>query len=458
MQSLRKVKSRRGATSMFLAIILSALILVECTYVALVDDLRCGLAFERGVKLQVDTYLAEYDRQLFKTYGIYAFNIDSVDDTVLRQVLSESGVEYGDELVVSGVNTFDTEDLRRAIAVFYSYRASGVLIDFFSDYIVSLLRQIDDIAIVEGMNSMSSSGAANIVMQILDKSIDVSSYLTQLAEDFGITDADGNIVLLDDLIDKIDDLDNSPPDIGDDFDPSDLSFLTGLTEGAIEVYDVGADFIENIAFHGYAVNYAAYNFDCCLDGDTAIDGTPFSTFHSEEQFDTEYILTGMEGRAGCVASYAMIYGLLFLKNIVAIVADQEKMTGIRELATFLSVLIEVISVGTVPATPEVCEAVIVGLMAEYYSSQDLNTVLSGGEVYFLAIDGFDGFALDYRDMLCIFMNYVPDSFLLTRMHDVLSRDLEGYVCGVSVSAEFRGKDYSYDSSYELYQEVSYEAA
>ena len=377
MRSAMKNKRRHGATSMFLAIIMSALILVECTYIGLVEELRCDLAFNRAVKLQVDTYLAEYDRQLFKTYGIYAFKIDSVDDDIFRHVLSESGIEYGDTLVVTGVNTFDTNDLRRAVSVYYSYRATGVLLNFFSDYVASLIGQFDDIALSESLSSLTSSGASGVLIQILDSTLDISSHITELAEDFGVVDADGN------------------------------------------VFDLGADFIEDIVFHGYAVNYAAYNFDSFLEEEAALDGTPFTAFHADNRFDVEYILTGIDGLGGALASHAILYGLLFIKNFITILADTAEMEVIRGIGSVLSALIIILTEGVVNATPEMCALYIVAILSEFDSTSDLSTLTSGGEVSFLAIDGFEGFSLDYRQLMSGFINFLPDDVILSRMHDRL---------------------------------------
>ena len=456
MRSTVKIKGRRGATSMFLAIILSALILVECTYIGLVEDLRCDLAFNRAVKLQVDTYLAEYDRQLFKTYGIYAFKLDSTDDSVFRHVLSESGIEYGDVLVVSGINTFDTEDLRRAVSVYYSYRATGVLLNYFSDYVAALIGQFDDIALSETLESLTSSGAASVLIQILDSTFDISSHITELAESFGIMDSDGSVVLLDDLIDKIDDMISSPPDIEGGFDPTRISFISTITGGTIEAFDFGADFIEDIVFHGYAVNYATYNFDSFLEEETALDGTSFSSFHSDNRFDVEYILTGIEGVGGALASHAILYGLLFIKNFIAIIADTARMEVIRGIGTLLSALLLLLTEGIVNATPEMCTLYVVAILSEYESTSDLATLTGGGEVSFLAVDGFEGFSLDYKELMSGFINYVPDSLLLERMHHCLMLDMGGYVCGVEVTNEYLGRTSAYDASYELYEEVAYE--
>lgn len=63
-------KNKKGTSTLFLAIILSALILVETTYIAYVADLDRRLTYTRALKEQAEIYLASYNRQLFKTYSL----------------------------------------------------------------------------------------------------------------------------------------------------------------------------------------------------------------------------------------------------------------------------------------------------------------------------------------------------------------------------------------------------
>ena len=74
---MKTVKSnKKGTMTLFLAIILSALILIECTFVMFIWDLDYRLAYSSALRAEVETILAEYDRQLFDTYGIYAVTLN----------------------------------------------------------------------------------------------------------------------------------------------------------------------------------------------------------------------------------------------------------------------------------------------------------------------------------------------------------------------------------------------
>ena len=110
-------RNKRGTSSVFLAIVLSAVILVQCTYFSLVCDLNRKMTICRAVSSQVDSFLADYDRTLFSVYGIYAFDINGIDCDIFDSVMEANGMINGDTLAVSGVYTFDTDDLARAVAV-----------------------------------------------------------------------------------------------------------------------------------------------------------------------------------------------------------------------------------------------------------------------------------------------------------------------------------------------------
>ena len=79
--------NKYGASTVFLSIVLSALILIECTYLTFVWDLDRRMEISRALKNEVEAIMADYDRELFDTYGIYAFCIDDVDDHVFAEVI-----------------------------------------------------------------------------------------------------------------------------------------------------------------------------------------------------------------------------------------------------------------------------------------------------------------------------------------------------------------------------------
>ena len=112
-------RNRHGASSIFLAIILSAVILVECTFLAFVWNLDYALSVNTALKTEIDTVLADYNRQLFDVYGVYAFSLEGIDNECFNKALEINGLTAQSTLYVSGRHKVTTEDLRKAISSYY---------------------------------------------------------------------------------------------------------------------------------------------------------------------------------------------------------------------------------------------------------------------------------------------------------------------------------------------------
>ena len=453
--NLVKKNKRRGATSVFLAIILSAIILVECTYIGLVEDLRCNLAYTRGVKLQVETFLSEYDRQLLKTYGIYAFRIDCIDDSVFTNTLEGSGIENHSDLFVCGINSFDTDDLRDAISLYYSYRSSGVFFDYLADYIFEAIEEVNQYGILDKIRSFTSSGASDVLINIIDGVSSVSEEIIQYASSLGIEDIDEYLENFSEFIELFDQLNNSGPLSGSSYSPRDFSFGIDSVTGLYNMMNSTADFISGPLFHGFAVNYASYNFDCLLDEDTALDGTSFSFFHEGDLFDSEYILTGLEDNSAGAACILLVFQFLFVTEIVKTVLDTEKMEWISVVADVLAVLIEILTLGEIPATPEICKAVIICYVAQFAAKFDLQDIITGDTVTLIELAGIPAINIGYREILNLYMNFVPDSVLLSRMTEIINRDFDNYACGISVASDCNGTEINYSRTYDIYENQIY---
>ena len=119
-----KNRTKHGASTIFLAIIMSALVLVECTYLSFVWNLDYALSINEALKTQVDTILCDYNRQLFDVYGIYAFTLDEIDDECFYKALEMNGLTSQSTLIVTATDKFTTEDLKTAINSYYWYRGS----------------------------------------------------------------------------------------------------------------------------------------------------------------------------------------------------------------------------------------------------------------------------------------------------------------------------------------------
>lgn len=444
-------KSKRGTSTLFLAIILSALILVETTYIAFAADLDRRLTYTRALKEQTEIYLASYDRQLFKTYGIYAFDSNRMNTLVFNEILAANGYDTGDVMYASGMYSIDTETLRRAVACYYSYRASGVLFQRFASQIMLLLTQLDESGVIGELSEFMSSPASGLMGRIIDGGAEITEAISIAASTLGFDETNPAYQQFMSIVSSLNAITNDSPDISNGFDPSDIGFIFDLLEFNSDMYDAGTFFEENINMHGCLADYAANNFDCRLLEDTAIDGTPFNCFHADNESDAEYILTGLEGYAGRALTGYMVFGALFLKNLVCDLTDPSLQEIIVPTAELLSAIITVLSAGTVILPAEVYELIVVILIAEIESVIELVQVYNGEEVSFISWEGEDVLRLNYRSFLTVFMNYVPDQLILDRMLVVFDRDFPGFVTGIETSTDYRGETLSYEAVYELYE-------
>ena len=136
-------RNKHGASSIFLAIIMSALILVECTFVAFVWNLDYALSVNTALKNEIETILADYNRQLYSVYGIYAFAIEGVDGECFEKALEINGLNSQSELFVSGKQRFTCEDLKKAIDSYFWYRGSGFAMKEVVNAYSDMIRELD---------------------------------------------------------------------------------------------------------------------------------------------------------------------------------------------------------------------------------------------------------------------------------------------------------------------------
>ncbi|MCQ2532675.1 MAG: hypothetical protein MJ093_08225 [Saccharofermentans sp.] len=450
---MKKVKksSRHGAITVFLSIVLSAIILVECTYVILVANLDRGMTLRRAVDLQVETYMAQYNRQLLKTYGIYAFCMDNLDDNVFRDVMEANGLSDGEVLFVSGMETFDTDDLRKSISMYYAYRATGIMFQSNKDGIAALIDEVDDTGVFRQFQKFLKSDAADILMNILDGAVSVSETLESAADTFDMDEIASSLHKFNRLMKSLSDVFDNPYFMSSGFDTDDLGFGLDAYDFMEDMFDSTGEFIDDYLFHPVAVNYAAYNFDCRLEDDAALDGTSFDVFHTRNKSDIEYILTGETGSTGRDITSTYIYMVLLVKNVIDVNNDSELKATIQGIAEVLAIIIDVVSAGTIVLPAKVYEAVIVVIYALIEADSDLEDILDGDTVTFEVNDSIS-FDLGYREFVSVFMFFVPDDVLLDRMTEIINRDFENYVVGITVVGSCDScSEYEQSRRYMLYE-------
>ena len=442
--------------TIFLAIILSALILIECTFVMFIWDLDYRMAFNSALRAEVETILAEYDRQLFDTNGIYAVTLTEVDDEVFKKAISTHGYTGDSDIEVYGVKTLSMEDLRMAITVYYSNRAGAI---WFEKAFVQLQGVIDYTGIgdiLEILQEFTSSEAAGYLEDLLTGASSIAEWFVDASEiDEDIASEDYRQEILDFAKFKktVDKADNDLEDLDIGIDLTDMS---SLLEGADKLIDVQyglTDAVMNVTFHSACAYYAANNFDCVLsnDNDCSINGTKFSDIHEGNMLDAEYIMCGMDGRAGVVEVSALIFAVLLAVRAAENFADPELQATLTGISATISAVVLVISEGIVYIDPEILTTVMILIKSAAESVSALMDVLKGETFPLIQMDGMELVYVGYRDFLFLLMCLTLDDGMLKRMIEVLQRDFGELYTGVGAAGVYRGQEYSQEKIYLMYE-------
>jgi len=448
--------SKRGAITIFIAFILSALVLIECTFLVFVWDLDYRLTLNEAARSQVETILAEYNRQLLDIYGIYAFSIDTVDSDVFDKALQASGYDTGDTVAVFAEKELSSEDLKEAISVYYEYRGSAVLMQLLYVQIGELLEQADTYGIMETLRGLTSSKAAGYIEDILSGASTVSSLIDKaksLDSDFDYESAEGDTRGLRGILSDVREADNDLEDIGLDMRLSDLSSLISGLDTIMGIRDGASSAVMTVAIHPAIAHYASHNFDCIVpnENDTTINGTKYTDIHDKNYLDAEYILCGLDGRLGAAFCSMAIYGVLLCKNVISNLADETLRSTLDVISAALAAILAVVTEGVVVLDPEIITTILTVLISAAQSVYGLIDVLKGGSITLFEVQEAGVGVVCYRDFLNAFMMFVPDTYLLERMRYVLNRDYGELYTGARADVTYRNQLISIDKSYALYR-------
>ena len=453
---MKKIKplrrNKHGASSIFLAIIMSAVILVECTFAAFVWNLDYALSVNTALKNEIETVLADYNRQLYSVYGIYAFAIEGVDGECFEKALEINGLTCQSELFVSGKQRFTCEDLKKAIDSYFWYRGSGFSMKKVVEGYSDMISELDEKGVLKQVGQFMQSPAAGYVSKIITGSDKAEDWIRKA----------GNTLNLDELADEANDIDslsddykNAIKDFGLDInvDPANWEALLktlsvfecsmqAMTEDTPEVFTKC-----NISF------YCANNFDCHFrpKGDASINGTSFDAIHGKKKADCEYLVTGREGLAGAFQIEFFMAHILIASCILKDYADEKFRNTMYVIAQVISEIILAVSEGTVNIDPRIIRAGLIFYCAVIQSMKEFVTVLNGGRAVIFEYQGNKLVTWNYRDFLYFFCLCTPMEDLLDRSLAVLERDYGKLYKGLTLEADFRGNTYSVTKSYQLYE-------
>ena len=451
-RTFKKRKRRFGASSIFLAIILSAVVLIECTFVTYVWQLDYIIKVNNAVDAQVESIMCEYNRQLFDVYGIYAFTMNAVDDDIYRKALLACGYDEGPKLDLAGYKKIDKKALRDAINMYYSYRSTGIAICQIADVFSEMIGEVIDSDVLKKIKEFTSSPAAGYVTEIIQGAEKISSWFEKAGEKLKIDDFKKELGIFDSLKKKLNGKDNDLKDLSFNISIKDMKPAIKLFEGLIDLHETLGKNSFMLLSHVYQANYFAYNFDCSLkqDIDSSINGTDFSAIHSKNKDDSEYILTGLTGVKSIAAVNFLLLQVLTGTNFLKDYMDKEYRTKVDAVAKIISAIIAAVSEGSVEIDYRIITVALIVLIATFKAGKDIRTLGNGERVALYEKNGKKVITAGYRDFLFLFMQAVPDDLMQERALKILKRDYGDLYTGITASADTGIKKISISRSYALY--------
>ena len=449
---VKRRKQRFGASSVFLAIILSAVILIECTFVAYVWELDYITKVNNAVDAQVESIMCEYNRQLFDVYGVYAFTKTAVDDDVYRKALLACGYEEGPQLDLAGYKKIDTKAFKDAIGMYYSYRATGIAIIQVADVFSEMIGEVIDSDVLKKIKEYTSSPAAGYVTEIIQGAEKISSWIEKAGEKLNIDDLKKEIKIFDTLKKQLDGKDNDLEDLSFNISIKDIKPAIQLFEGMMDLHETLGKNSFKLVSHIYAANYFSYHFDCTLkqELDSSINGTDFKDIHSKNKDDTEYILTGLTGTKALASVNFLMLQVLTGTNFLRDYTDKEYRTKVDAVAKVISAIIAAVSEGSVDIDYRIITVALIVLIATFKAGKDIQTLRKGERVALYEKNGKKVVTAGYRDLLFLFMQAVPDDLMLERGLQILRRDYGELYTGLTATADTGFKKISVTRNYVLY--------
>ena len=456
----RRCHSKRGGITLFLAIILAALVFIESTFVTFVWDLDHRIAVNRALKAQAEAILADYNRELFNVYGIYAYSLEGVDDEVFNKVLKANGYDGGHELTVYGSESLNTDCLKRAIAEYYSYRLPGIAAGILVSQFGEVLKELDKHGVIDKLKEFKESGASAYLGDILNGASSLEQILANVDENIDISGILAKSDVFDSFRKSLKDDCNDLKDGDINYSLSDADWILKSLNTFAEFNDYKVDAGALTGLQLYTAHYVSYNFDCRLnnDGDASINGTPFSDIHEDNCYDAEHLITGLDGKASYLMLASLMHGALTGIEFLKLRQDKKFTSVISVVAIVLVEIIAAVSEGSVEIPPKVMEMFLTGLCAAVLGSNDLVKLSKGEKISVFKENDTEFIKVGYRDFLFSFAILIPYPQVLPRIREVIERDYGDLYVGTSAVTDYGSYEISCDKEYLMYtREAFYES-
>ena len=455
---------RRGGITVFLCIILSVLIIIETIFISGSYQRKREVILTEAVSHQVEQILSQFDRDALNWYGIYVLDNVTADHAVFdRMTDSMDGFEFSYHLT----DQMNNDDLRAAVSEFMRLRGLAfegtALLDRLNISLSQLTGTDANLSVgvasvlptlKEYVKNRKAFAAAITALQILCNTLGIGGKMKDFLD------------FMDELSEVFEEHGSAALQIGDSsvvvsvFDPACISSLTSAFDQYLDADLPSA--VDRLLINEYAAfsfdsRVKKYESDDGMEPETNILGIPFSDIHGQNQCDLEYLLVGASRPIdNTFVASGLLIGTRLLLNMSAFLMDSTKRTVALGIAEVLSLLISIISLGTVIIEPHAIEYFILFIMAYIQSVTDSLKLVNGLSVPLFynkkVTDTLGDFSnTNYRDYFRLFLLFVPEEQLLSRMRIVMGKDCGDLYTGLEAEGSLSGSSYKVKRRFELYE-------
>jgi hypothetical protein len=462
--------SKRGGITVFLCIILSAVILTESVLFCAARERGVEAELKKCMQLQTAQILCNYNELLLSNYGLYALEDNAVNQDIFSTCFQESS-----ETTVAVNTEYDMTKLQvqTGIIDFMKLRIPAIAGNEILSRLKGVLSQINGNEIVTQSKNADTSAWLGTFKDYLSGKDSWSNILSNVASFLGVIDFTGKLSDLEAFASKYQTLTEQKStqylqgEADTDFaysilQPQTLSDMMTYADSLLD-YDY-PDFSDALMINQYAISFFDSKLAHVADGDTEIAeknilGTPYSEIHKGNHADLEYVLSGIEDETVSSASVAiLIMDIRTILNFGSFLLDKTKVEEARGIADVVSAAITIISAGSITIDPAVVTYAVLFVMALIQGIKDIRQLQNGESITLFmhpTITNQPGLEellmTDYRDYIGFFLLFVPIEWKTSRILTVLKRDCGKHLyTGVRITVNYRNNVFELEDSYDAY--------
>lgn len=464
-------RNKRGGATIFLCIIMSALILSQSILLSGAVARASEAEMRRCIQLQTEQVLSGYNDKLLKYYGMYVIDPANMNRNVFDECYRNSVYE---DICLEPYTELTPELVGLGITDFMKPRFPTIIGYQLLDKVKSVLQSINKSTLYNVGKKDQDGKWTGYLKDFMASSDKWSGVLENIENFVDILDLSGK---LRDLKDFVKDLRYVAEETAtqtlqsnesggfklDIFNPDSITKLLEIVSEKMN--GDSSSLAEYFYLNQYSVNF----FDsavkkCTINGkkveESNIYGIPFSEIHGSNRPDIEYLLTGCEDEDSALFyAKTYVFATRTVLNLGSFLLDSEKQKQALGIAEVISTAIAVISVGEVYVDPQVVKYVILLTWAIAQAYKDVGKLISGEQITLIDNSKIAGnekvkavLSTKYRDYIGFFLLFVDKDKLLARIKTILEKECgEKAYIGISMSVKSKGKTYALRDTYDVYK-------